>query len=202
MVTNLRPEDQRRKQRCVGPPWFMNEVRLLDADRNPVPAGTPGELFSRSPFLMNGYYRDPDATEAATTEDGFFSAGDIAVADDENFIYIVDRKKDLIITGGVNVYPREVEEVIIGHRAVRDVAVVGLPSDDWGEAVTAVLVTAPDVTVPDDELDALCRRLLSKHKVPRRYVTVEELPRNAAGKILKRQLREQLLSVPASPESM
>ena len=202
VVTNLRPEDQRRKQLSVGPPWFMNEVRLLDADHNPVPAGTPGELYSRSPFLMNGYYQDPDATEAATTEDGFFSAGDIAVADDEDFIYIVDRKKDLIITGGVNVYPREVEEVIIRHREVRDVAVVGLPSDDWGEAVTAVLVTAPGVAVPDGELDALCRGLLSRHKIPRRYVTVEELPRNAAGKILKRQLREQLLSNPASPGSM
>ena len=199
VVTNLRPADQRRKPRSVGPPWFMNEVRLLDAEHNPVPPGSPGELYSRSPFLMNGYYKDPEATEAATTEDGFFSAGDIAVADDENFIYIVDRKKDLIITGGVNVYPREVEEVLIRHRAVRDVAVVGLPSDDWGEAVTAVLVTAPGVAVPDDELDALCRRELSKHKVPRRYVATDEIPRNAAGKILKRQLREQLLSGPASP---
>ena len=196
VVTNLRPEDQRRKQQCVGPPWFMNEVRLLDSDHNSVAAGTPGELYSRSPFLMNGYYRDPDATAEATTEDGFFSAGDIAVADDENFIYIVDRKKDLIITGGVNVYPREVEEVLIRHRSVRDVAVVGLPSQDWGEAVTAVVVTAPGVTVPPGELDTLCRTELSRHKVPRRYVAVEELPRNAAGKILKRQLREQLLSGP------
>lgn len=197
VVTNLRPEDQRRKQQCVGPPWFMNEVRLLDAEGNPVPAGTPGELYSRSPFLMNGYYQDPAATEAATTEDGFFSAGDIAVADDEHFIYIVDRKKDVIITGGVNVYPREVEEVIIRHGAVRDVAVVGMPSDDWGEAVTAVLVTVPGATVPSDELDALCRQFLSTHKVPRRYATVDELPRNAAGKILKRQIREQLPSTGA-----
>lgn len=202
VVTNLRPADQRRKPQSVGPPWFMNEVRLLDAEHNPVPPGSPGELYSRSPFLMNGYYQDPKATEAATTEDGFFSAGDIAVADDENFIYIVDRKKDLIITGGVNVYPREVEEVLIRHQAVRDVAVVGLPSDDWGEAVTAVLVTAPGVAVPDGELDALCRRELSRHKVPRRYVATDEIPRNAAGKILKRQLREQLLSGPASPGSM
>ena len=193
VVTNLRPEDQRRKQQCVGPPWFMNEVRILDDEGEPVAPGKPGELFSRSPFLMNGYYRDPEATAAATTDDGFFSAGDIAVADDENFIYIVDRKKDVIITGGVNVYPREVEEVLMRHPAVRDAAVVGLPSEDWGEAVAAVIVTAPGARPPDGELDAWCRRHLSRHKIPRRYEAVEELPRNPAGKILKRQIRDRMM---------
>jgi len=124
------------------------------------------------------------------------------VADVGKFISIGDRKKELITTGGVNVYPGEVEEGLIRHQAGRDVAVVGLPSDEWGEAVTAVLVTAPGVAVPDDELDALCRRELSRHKVPRRYVATDEVPRNAAGKILKRQLREQLLAGPASPGAM
>ena len=193
VVTNLRPEDQRRKPQCVGPPWFMNEVRILDDEGEPVAPGAPGELFSRSPFLMNGYYRDPEATAAATTEDGFFSAGDVAVADDENFIYIVDRKKDVIITGGVNVYPREVEEVLMRHPAVRDAAVVGTPSKDWGEAVAAVLVMAPGADTSDEDLDAWCRRYLSRHKIPRRYQAVDELPRNPAGKILKRRIRDGLL---------
>ena len=192
IVSNLRPEFQLTKERCVGPPWFMTEVRVVDPDGNPVAPGEPGELFSRSPYLMNGYYRNDAATDAATTSDGFFSAGDIVVQDDDNFLYIVDRIKDLIISGGANVYPREVEEVLITHPEVHDVAVVGLADDEWGERVTAVVVGSAG----DDELEALAREHLAAYKVPRSIVRVDALPRNASGKILKKDLRTELASQP------
>jgi long-chain acyl-CoA synthetase len=190
VVTNLRPADQRRKERCVGPPWFMTEVRVVDDEGQPVAPGEPGELYSRSPFLMNGYYNNPEATEAATTEDGFLSAGDIAIVDDENYVYIVDRKKDMIISGGVNIYPREIEEVISAHPSVSEVAVIGRPSDKWGEQVTAFVVPASGATISEQELDSLCRETLAGFKAPREYLILDALPRNAAGKVLKRELRE------------
>ena len=189
VVTDLRPEDIMRKERCVGPPWFMNEVRVVDENGHPVEAGGIGELFSRSPYLMNGYYQNPEATKRATTPDGFFSAGDLATVDDEGYVYIVDRKTDMIISGGSNVYPREVEEVLIRHPAVIEVAVIGLPSEKWGETVTAVVVTAADSDIPVAELDAMCRAELAGYKIPRRYEAVDVLPRNAGMKPVKGDLR-------------
>jgi long-chain acyl-CoA synthetase len=190
IVSNCRPADVLRKTGSVGPPWFMTEVRVVDDDGVPVAPGGTGELFSRSPFLMNGYLKDPEATAACTTDDGFLTAGDIAHVDEDGFLYIVDRKKDMIISGGVNIFPREIEDVLVTHAAVREVAVVGLPSEKWGEAVTAIIVA--DGTAPTgDELEAHCRGALAAFKVPRRYEFVAALPRNAAGKILKRELREK-----------
>ena len=194
IVTNLRPPDIMRKERCVGHAWFMTEVRVVDDDGNRVGPGEIGELYSRSPYLMNGYYKNPEATAESTTEDGFFSAGDLAMVDDENYHYIVDRKKDLIISGGANIYPRDVEEVLLRHPAVLDVAVIGLPSERWGEQVTAVVVTRAGEPLPVDHLDRLCRSKLARYKIPRRYETVDVLPRNAGMKVLKRDLRERFSS--------
>jgi acyl-CoA synthetase (AMP-forming)/AMP-acid ligase II len=191
IVTDLRPKDIMRKERCVGPPWFMTDVRVVDDDGVQVEPGEIGELYSRSPYLMNGYYKNPEATEEATTSDGYFSAGDLAMVDDEDFVYIVDRRKDLIISGGTNVYPRDVEEVLLRHPAVADVAVIGLPSDRWGEQVTAVVVAAIDGDLPTDDLTALCREQLAGYKIPKRYETIAVLPRNAGGKVLKRELRDR-----------
>jgi len=185
IVSNLRPEWQLDKASCVGPPWFMTEVRVVDTEGNIVERGEPGELYSRSPYLMNGYFENPEATAAATTEDGFFSAGDIVIQDEDNFLYIVDRVKDLIISGGANIYPREVEEVLMTHPDVTDVAVIGVPDAEWGERVTAVVVGDVDT----DELAALARKNLSGYKVPRAFETMDLLPRNASGKVLKRDLR-------------
>jgi long-chain acyl-CoA synthetase len=167
----------------------MTEIRVVDDDGNPVEPGGTGELFSRSPYLMNGYLDDPEATRACTTEDGFLTSGDVVRIDEDNFIYIVDRKKDLIISGGTNVYPREVEDVLFKHASVREVAVVGLPDETWGEQVAAFVVLDGERPVTTDELDAHCRASLAGFKIPRRYEFVEALPRNAAGKILKRELR-------------
>lgn len=190
IVTNCRPPDVLRKPGSVGPPWFMTEIRVVDDEGSPVEAGGTGELFSRSPFLMNGYLKDDEATEACTTKDGFLTSGDVVRIDEDNFIYIVDRKKDMIISGGVNIYPREVEDILITHPSVRDVAVVGLPSETWGEQVSAFVVVDPKTPVDSEELDRHCRAGLASFKVPRGYEFVETLPRNAAGKILKRELRE------------
>jgi acyl-CoA synthetase (AMP-forming)/AMP-acid ligase II len=191
IVTNLRPPDQLRKERCVGPPWFMTQVRLTGPDGGPVAAGEPGELWSRSPMVFRGYLDDVEATAQATTEDGFVSAGDIAVIDEENYVYIVDRARDMIITGGTNVYPREVEEVLHRHPSVSDVAVVGLLDEKWGERVVAVVVPrgeAPSAA----ELIAFARGSLAGFKLPKEVRFVGSLPRNAAGKILKRQIKDDL----------
>ncbi|WP_372734682.1 class I adenylate-forming enzyme family protein [Nocardioides sp.] len=192
IVTNLRPVDQHRKPGSVGHPWYLTELRVLDDAGQPVLAGQPGELFSRSPYLMNGYHEDPAATAACTTEDGFVTCGDIVVLDDEGYVHIVDRKKDLIISGGVNIYPREVEDVLGTHEAVAEVAVVGEPDEGYGERVVAHLVLRPGYDLDEQTrsaLEAHCRTSLAGFKVPREMYAVATLPRNAAGKVLKRELR-------------
>jgi acyl-CoA synthetase (AMP-forming)/AMP-acid ligase II len=196
IVTNLRPPDQLRKERCVGPPWFMTEVRVVAVDGTPVRPGEPGELWSRSPMVFLGYLDDPDATAQATTDDGFVSAGDIAVLDEDRYVYIVDRVRDMIITGGVNVYPREIEEVLHRHPAVADVAVVGLADEKWGERVVAVVVARGEAPSAED-LIGFARGSLAGFKLPKEVRYVPALPRNAAGKILKRQIKEELQPAPS-----
>ncbi|MGW0808664.1 class I adenylate-forming enzyme family protein [Nonomuraea sp. NPDC002799] len=188
IVTDCRPADARRKLGSVGRPWFMTEVRIVDDEGNPA---RRGELFSRSPYLMNGYLDDPEATAACTTPDGFLTSGDIVERDDEGFIYVVDRKKDMIISGGVNIAPREVEEVLSAFPGVAEAAVVGLPDERWGERVAAFVVALPGADLDVGALVAHCRTRLSGPKVPRRIEVVGALPRNAAGKILKRALKEE-----------
>jgi long-chain acyl-CoA synthetase len=192
IVCDLRPADQLTKVGSVGPPWFMTEVRVVDDDGRDVAPGGTGELFSRSPLNMTGYLLDPEATRACTTTDGFLSAGDVARLDEDGYVYIVDRKKDVIITGGANVYGREVEEVLLGHPGVRAAAVVGTPDERWGEAVTAVLVGAVDDRPSPDALVEHCRPRLAGYKIPRRVEWVDVLPTNSAGKVLKRELRDRL----------
>lgn len=192
VVTNLRPADALRKAGSVGHAWYMTEVRLLEDDGGPAAPGERGELFARSPFLMGGYLNDQAATEACTTEDSFLTSGDVAVADEEGFIYIVDRKKDVIVTGGVNVYPREVEDAIVRVAGVREVAVVGGPDEKWGESVAAFVVLDQGVVMGAEQLDAGIGSSVAPFKRPKSWHFVEQLPRNAAGKVLKRELRERL----------
>ncbi|MFN8169172.1 MAG: AMP-binding protein [Candidatus Nanopelagicales bacterium] len=190
IISNLRPLDARRKAGSVGHPWHFTEVRVVDDEGQPVAPGEPGELFSRSPYLMNGYLDDDEATKACTTDDGFLTCGDVVTVDDEGFIRIVDRKKDLIISGGVNVYPRDVEEAVLTVPGVREVAVVGVPHETWGEQVVAYVVTSPGADVSTESIDAHLRGTLAAYKIPRDVVTIEALPRNASGKVLKRDLRD------------
>jgi long-chain acyl-CoA synthetase len=190
IVTNLRPQDQLRKSQCVGRPFLMNEVKLLGEDGIPVGPGDVGELFSASPCLFLGYWNQPAAT-AAAMRDGFFSAGDLARTDNEGYIYLVDRKKDMYISGGVNVYPREVEELLFRLPGVRDAAVIGVPDDYWGEAGKAFIVLHEGASLTADDVFVACKRELAGYKVPRHVEFIEALPRNAAGKVLKTDLRNR-----------
>jgi long-chain acyl-CoA synthetase len=189
IVTNLRPQYQLEKPRCVGPPFALNEVRLLDEAGCDVADGEVGELYSRSPYLFNDYYEQPAET-AAAWRDGWVSAGDLARRDADGHYYIVDRRKDMVVSGGINVYPREVEEVLQSHPAVHEVAVIGVPDDHWGERLRAYFVAKPERHASSDDLEAWCRARLAGYKVPKEFRAIAELPRNAAGKVLKKELRE------------
>lgn len=188
IITDLRPADMLRKPGSVGQPWFMTEVRVIDDDGRQIQAGGLGELYSRSPYLMLGYYNDPDATARCTDDDGFITCGDLARVDDEGYIHIVGRRSDMIVSGGVNVYPREVEDTLVRHPSVVEAAVVGRPSEQWGEEVTAYVVLAAGCEIDADSIAAHCRESLAGFKIPRRWHVISELPRNAAGKVVKRDI--------------
>ena len=189
IVCNLRPADQLRKIQCVGMPFPCTEVRLLDTSGKEVPQGEVGELYSRSPFLFSGYWGKPEASKEAFKGE-WMTVGDMARKDEEGFIYLVDRKKDLIISGGVNIYPREIEEVLHAHPAVAEAAVIGVPDDYWGEAVKAYVACRKGATVTKEELIAFCQTSLAGFKLPKTIEFIDMLPRNAAGKVLKTELRQ------------
>lgn len=191
VVTSLRPQDQLRKKNCVGLPFVNTEVRLLDDAGDAVPDGEVGELYSRSPYLFRGYWNKPDET-AESLENGWATAGDLARRDDEGFYYIVDRKKDMIISGGVNIYPKEVEIVLDRHPAIAESAVYGVPDEYWGERVVAAVVVDGGADFPgDDALSAWCREHIGGQKIPKSFVALNALPRNPMGKVLKSALRER-----------
>ncbi|MBI4963894.1 MAG: AMP-binding protein [Desulfomonile tiedjei] len=168
------------------------EVQIRDSAGNRVAQGQEGEICICGPNIMRGYLDNPEETEKAFWEDGWFRSGDIGVFDDDEYLFIVDRLKDMIITGGENVYPREVEEVIYTRPEVQECAVIGLPDKEWGERVTAVVVPRPGREVDWKELQLLLKAQLSPFKVPKECVTVEEMPKSATGKILKRELKKQI----------
>ncbi|ODQ94369.1 acyl-CoA synthetase [Mycolicibacterium holsaticum] len=165
-------------------------VRLVDDDMKDVPIGEIGEIVVSGDQVMKGYWRAEQAT-AEVLVDGWLRTGDLARMDEEGLVYIVDRKKDMIITGGENVYPREVEDVIARLPALSEVAVIGLPDDRWGEAVTAVVVPRAGQTLTAEDVRCLCRESLAGYKVPKRIEFADVLPRNAAGKVLKACLRDR-----------
>ncbi|KRB82359.1 hypothetical protein ASE00_09825 [Sphingomonas sp. Root710] len=188
IVTNLKPRDQARKTRCVGLPIFGVQVRLLDPEGNEVAPGEVGELYSLGP-TFHEYDGLPDATDRAF-RDGWFTAGDLARQDDEGYIYIVDRRTDLILSGGENIYPAEVEDVLASHPAIAELAIIGIPHPVWGEAVHAVIVAQGSERITLTDLDEFCRGRLSNYKRPRSIELVEALPKTATGKILRRELKE------------
>ncbi len=190
IVTNLRPEDQLRKIECVGLPFVATEISIRREDGTEVGPGEVGELFSASPYLFNGYWQRPEET-ARTMLDGWVSAGDMAVRDEEGFVYLIDRKTDMIISGGINLYPREIEEALFHHPSVAEAAVVGAPDDHWGEAVKAFVVARPGEMIDTAALTAHCRARLTSYKVPKTIEVVDALPKNAAGKVLRRRLRDR-----------
>jgi long-chain acyl-CoA synthetase len=169
------------------------EVEIRDAEGIKLVRGAEGEICINGPNIMQGYLNNPEDTEAAFWPDGWFRSGDIGVLDDEGYLFIVDRLKDMIITGGENVYPREVEEALYAMQGVAECAVVGIPDKEWGERVVAFVVPKDGQAIPIPETKAFLRSRLSPYKVPKEYIVVEEMPKSAAGKILKRELRASLV---------
>lgn len=189
-ITVLHPEDQLRKERCCGQPAFGAEVEIRDEKRNVVPRGEVGEVFTRCEGRFDAYYKDRERTLAAL-HDGWFTAGDLGRMDEEGFVYIVDRKSDLIISGGENIYPREIEDVLRNHPAIAECAVIGVADVMWGEAVKALIVTRPGSLLGSDDVIAHCSAHLAGFKRPKHVEFVSELPKNASGKVLKALLRKQ-----------
>src|SRR6476619_5721912 len=187
-TTLLKGNDATRKLGSVGKPMLGVELRLVDDQGVDVPNDQVGEIVYRGPMLMRGYLGRDEATREAFTG-GWFHSGDLARRDDEGYLYIVDRKKDLIVSGGENVYPAEIERVLLDHAAVADAAVVGAPHARWIETPIAFVVLVDGATASERELVDHCRRQLAGYKKLSRVIFVDRLPRNAGGKILRRELR-------------
>jgi long-chain acyl-CoA synthetase len=176
--------------RSCGRPYPWVEVRIVGAGSgDDAPVGEVGELWTRSHQNMKGYWNNPDATADAVTPDGWFRTGDAGYYDADGYLYLHDRVKDMIVSGGENVYPAEVENALMKHPAVGDVAVVGVPDERWGEAVKAIVVIAEDAEVSEADLIAFAREELAGYKLPKSVDFAPSLPRNPSGKLLKRELR-------------
>jgi acyl-CoA synthetase (AMP-forming)/AMP-acid ligase II len=192
-IVYLPPEDHHvdgtpRMAGC-GKPFPEVEIRIGDADGNALPCRAIGEVLVRSPLVMSGYHKLEEATAKAFVEGGWYRTGDAGYLDEDGYLYLYDRVKDMIVSGGENIYPVEVENALHEHPGVRDCAVIGVPDDRWGEAVKAVVVREPGAGVSADELIAFARELIAGYKVPKSVEFVEALPRNPSGKILKKELR-------------
>lgn len=196
MVLGLQASDHQRALngeahllRSCGRPLPGAELKVVDDNGIEVASGETGELLIRSSTAMMGYWNQPDKT-SETLVDGWLRTGDAGYADDEGFFYIRDRVKDMIVSGGENIYPAEIENVLFSHPGIQDVAVIAVPDEKFGEAALAVCVLKPDATATSAELIAFCQERLASYKTPRRYDFVQEIPRNPSGKILKRVMRE------------
>jgi len=174
----------------TGRGFFHTDVRIVDEEGNDCLPNEQGEVWLAGKHIMKGYWNRPDATAETITQDGWLRTGDVAVMDDEGFVYIQDRIKDMIISGGENVYPAEIENVILGHPDVAEVAVIGQPSERWGESPFAIVVRKSDALLETDILQH-CDGKLARFKLPKGAAFIDIIPRNANGKVLKRVLREQ-----------
>ncbi len=188
LVSGLLPGESEGRENSVGKILPFIEIRVVDDNDNDVPVGEVGEAIYRSPTVMKEYYKDPEATREAM-RGGWFHGGDLVRQDAEGYIYVVDRKKDMIISGGENIYSAEIEQVICRHPKVQECAVIGVPDKDWGEAVKAVVVPRFGEQLSEKEVIDFCKQHLASFKKPRSVDFMDALPRNAMGKVLKRELR-------------
>ena len=198
VATILKPHEQLTRLGSAGRAGLNVETMVVDDSDQPVPPGEVGEIMHRSPHAMTGYWQDPERTSQAF-KNGWFHSGDLGVIDSDGYLTVVDRKKDMIKTGGENVASREVEEVIFAHPAVAEVAVFGISHPYWVEAVTAAVALKPGTGVEAEDLIAHARTRLAAYKVPKYLVVVDSLPKNPSGKILKRELRETHAHLAISP---
>jgi len=186
-VASFNHPDREQKPGSIGTPIRDVLMRVVDDSDGEVPQGEVGEIVIRGPNVMKGYWLRPEAT-AEAIRDGWFHTGDLARVDSDGYFYIVDRKKDMIIRGGYNVYPREVEEILYEHPAIREAAVVGVPHDEWGEEIGAAVVLEPGEEPAPEEISAYVRERIAAYKYPRVVWFTDELPKGPTGKILKREI--------------
>ena len=201
-VASFNHPDRERKPGSIGTPIDGVEMKVVDDVGNEVPAGDVGEIVIRGHNVMKGYWQRPDATAEAISADGWFHSGDLGRVDEDGYFFIVDRKKELIIRGGYNVYPREIEEVLYEHPAVHECAVIGIPHTSLGEEVGAAVALKPGAQATPDELRAFIKSQVAAYKYPRHVWLVEALPKGATGKILKREiaLPPELLNLAATAQ--
>jgi acyl-CoA synthetase (AMP-forming)/AMP-acid ligase II len=194
-ITTLDPEDAKDRLASVGKPLMGTDLLILDEHDRPCPPGTPGEIVGRGRHLMAGYHGRPEANAAATWTDEagrrWLRTGDIGRLDEAGFLYLVDRKKDMIISGGMNLYPADIEAVLQGHPAIREVAVIAIDSERWGESPFAVIVGRGRESLDISTILAWTNERVGRHQRLAGATQIEELPRNANGKVLKRTLRDQ-----------
>jgi fatty-acyl-CoA synthase len=199
MISTMAPAEHRRPDGTIdtsrlasaGRPSPLVNVAILDENGRPVPRGERGEICVRGSLVMAGYYRNPEATTEASAH-GWHHTGDIGFLDDDGYLYIVDRAKDMVISGGFNVYSAEVEQALMAHDAVRDCAVIGLPDEKWGERVTAVVQPQNGAEIDTDELIAFVKQRIGSVKAPKQIEIWADLPRSAVGKVLKTEIRSRL----------
>jgi fatty-acyl-CoA synthase len=189
-ITVLRAEDALRKLGSCGKPVFHLDVNVVNLEGEKLPAGETGEVIVRGPNVIREYWRRPEAS-AESIVDGWLHTGDMGYYDEEGYLYLIDRKKDMYISGGENVYPAEVEDAIMGFDRVGDVGVIGIPDEKWGEVGMAIVVPKPGEEVSEESVIEFCKGRLAKYKVPKKVLFTEELPRTATGKILKKVLKAQ-----------
>ncbi len=190
IVSILRPSDAERKQASVGKALPYVEIRVVDDEDRDVPVGEPGEAIYRGPNMTKGYYKNPEAN-AKALRGGWFHSGDLVRQDEEGFLYIVDRKTDMIVSGGENIYPAEIEEVLYKHPKILEAAVIGVHDEQWGESVKAIVVPQRGETLTEEEVIEFCKDNLASYKKPKSVDFVDALPRNPAMKVLKTTLREK-----------
>ena len=189
--TFISPEEMRERPSSVGKAFADNELKIIDAFGNDLPDGERGVLYAYNAIMMDGYYKNEKATKEAY-QDKYLTAGDIAIRDKDGFIYIVDRVKDMIIRGGVNIYPVEIEEVLNTMPAIMDAAVVGKQDKEFGETVAAYIVVEKGAQVFESEIKNYCKGKMAKYKIPSTIIFIDKIPRTPTGKILKRVLRQKL----------
>jgi acyl-CoA synthetase (AMP-forming)/AMP-acid ligase II len=185
-----KPSDGQEILSSCGQPCIGTHIRIVDDKGNDVKPGEVGEIIVQGEQIMTGYWRKPDETKE-TIIDGWLHTGDLGRYDERGYIYIVDRKRDMIISGGENIYPREVEEILYQHPSVKEVAVIGIPDPYWVERVHAVIVLREGETVTSEEIIEFCKQRIARYKAPKSVEFVDSLPKTPSGKILKRELRER-----------
>lgn len=191
-VSTLRHKDQQRKVRSIGKPNPGIQVRLKDEEGNLIKEPTVvGTLWVKTPSAFTGYYKEPEKTKEAFDDEGWVTAGDMAFFDEEGFYFLADRKGDMIISGGENIYPREIEEVLVQHEAVAEAAVIGVPNEKWGEEVKAIVVLAEGATGDEQDILEFCKSRLAGYKRPRSVDFTDDFPRTATGKVLKRIVKQK-----------